>query len=328
MDPSLKTKLLKQKYRLVGEHGAVKVCHWMRQKLFYNKACYKENFYGISCHRCLQLTPALNSCTQACQFCWRYQGFDSFDFSTGEVTRPVEFLDRAIEQHRKLINGFKGDPRCSQERFREALNPNQVAISLSGEPLLYPYINELIAECRRRGMSTFVVSNGTTPDVLENMTIFPTQLYITIAAPNKDVYNMLCRPVREDNWELLLRTLKMLPHLKKKTRTAIRHTLVDGLNIGGESGGDTVTDMNFLKQYAELDKMAEPDFIEPKGYVFVGYSRKRLSISNMPSHKKISDFAQKLASLTGYQWAGEQEGSRVVVLKHPLSELRIRPEQV
>ena len=324
MDAELKAKLLKQKYRLIGEHGAVKVCHWMRQKLFFNKACYKENFYGVSSHRCLQLTPALNSCTQSCRFCWRYQGFETFDFRTGEVIDPVEFLDRAIEQHRKLINGFKGDPRCSQELFKEALEPNQVAISLSGEPLLYPYINELVRECRRRGMSTFIVTNGTLPDILEKLTDFPTQLYVTVAAPNPEVYKSLCRSMVEDGWERLLRTLRMMPYLKKKTRTAIRHTLVDGINMGGDAGGDVVSSEEYIRQYAELDRWAEPDFIEPKGYVFVGYSRQRLAISNMPSHNKIRDFSEKLARTIGYQWAGEQAGSRVVVLKHPEAELRIK----
>ena len=32
--------------------------------------CYKHQFYGISSHRCVQMTPTLR-CNQRCLFCWR-----------------------------------------------------------------------------------------------------------------------------------------------------------------------------------------------------------------------------------------------------------------
>jgi len=101
-------------------------------------------------------------------------------------------------------------------------------------------------------------------------------------------------------WEKLNETLELLPSLD--TRTVIRHTLVKGWNLGYE------------KEYAKLIEKAEPWFIEPKGYMYVGYSRQRMSMNNMPSHEEIKEFAQKLAELTGYKIEAERGDSRVVLL--------------
>jgi tRNA wybutosine-synthesizing protein 1 len=184
--------------------------------------------------------------------------------------------------------------------FEEARNPNQVAISLAGEPTIYPRLGELIDVCRKRGMTTFLVTNGTFPEALKELDPLPTQLYVTVAAPNEAVYKRLCVPRIADGWSRLMQTLELLPSLG--TRTVIRHTLVQEWNIGWE------------EQYAKLDEVANPLFIEPKGYVFVGESRKRMSISNMPSHKTVQDFASRLASILDIDVLKERPDSRVVLL--------------
>ena len=58
----------------------------------------------------------------------------------------------------------------------------------------------------------------------------------------------------------------------------------------------------------------EPDFVEVKGYMFLGSSRGRLNRSNAPSHREIRAFSEKLASLTGYYLLDEQVESRVTLL--------------
>ena len=298
--------LNKQQYRTFGGHAAVKICHWMRQSLLRHRCCYKEEFYGIRSHRCLQMTPVVNQCTHSCLFCWRVQGFES---DVAEWMEPEHMLDSCITQHRLLISGFKGDPRCSPEMFKEAWNPNQIAISLAGEPTLYPHLGELIDVCKRRGMTTFLVTNGTFPEALENLDPLPTQLYVTVAAPNEEIYKRLCAPRIEGGWSRLRRTLELLPSLG--TRTVVRHTLVQDWNIGWE------------EQYARLDESADPLFIEPKGYVFVGDSRKRMSISNMPSHKTVKDFASRLASILALDVLRERSDSRVVLLGQSTTDLRV-----
>ena len=299
--------LQRQQYRLIGESGAVKLCHWMRQKLLFGRPCYKEEFYGIQCHRCLQLTPAVNVCNFRCLFCWRFHGMTGFG-SAGH-TDPEELLDKAIAEQRFLVSGFKGDPRCDKRLWEEARKPTQVAISLSGEPTLYPDLGDFIALCKRRGMTTFLVTNGSVPKAIAGLSTMPTQLYVTVAAPNKDLFERLCVPQFPRAWENLMETLELLPSLS--TRTVIRHTLVQGWNLGWE------------EEYASLDKIADPMFIEPKGYVFVGDSRTRMTIDNMPSHGSVREFSDRLALKTGMKFLGEREDSRVVVLARPGSKLRI-----
>ncbi|MFV2040427.1 MAG: 4-demethylwyosine synthase TYW1, partial [Candidatus Hydrothermarchaeales archaeon] len=59
MDEETRRLLKSQKYHLVGGHSAVKGCHWLKESLVRGRECYKAKFYGISSHRCLQMTPAV-----------------------------------------------------------------------------------------------------------------------------------------------------------------------------------------------------------------------------------------------------------------------------
>lgn len=307
MDEAYRDTLIKQQYRLYKDHAAVKLCHWMKESMLRGRHCYKQDFYGIQSHRCLQMTPALNECDQRCSFCWRVQ---EHDFEVRDWAEPKEMLDGLIEQQRKLVSGFKGDPRCDPVRFEEARNPNQVAISLAGEPITYPYLSDFIKECHSRHMSTFLVTNGTYPDRLEALDELPMMLYVTVAAPNEQIYKRVCRPKEPDCWQRLMRTLELLPSLD--TRTVIRHTLVKNENFG------------WVDDYARLDRIADPDLVEPKGYVFVGGSRNRLTIDCMPSFAEIRDFSGQLGSRIGMSIINEREDSRVVLLGTPGMETDVR----
>ena len=300
MDQRYRDLLTKQQYRLHKDHAAVKLCHWMRQSLIYGRSCYKQDFYGIQSHRCLQMTPALNECDHMCQFCWRIQ---EHDFEVDDWAEPREMLDALIAHQRKLITGFNGDDRCSAGKYEESREPNMVAISLAGEPIRYPYLSDFIKECHSRKMMTFMVTNGTYPDELENLDTLPRQLYVTVAAPDEAVYKRTCRPKISDGWERIMRTLDLLPSLD--TRTVIRHTLVKDLNFG------------WIDDYAKLDRRGDPDLIEPKGYVFVGGSRTRLSMSNMPSHEEILDFSRGLGEAVGMEVLKQKPDSRVTLLGRP-----------
>ena len=310
MDPDSRKILLRQQYRLVGpsQHSAVKLCHWMRQKLLHGRPCYKEDFYGIRSHRCLQLTPAVSSCNHSCLFCWRFHP----EGGEGAALQddPELIVEQALVAQRALLSGFKGDARCDKGLFKEALEPNQAAISLSGEPTLYPKLGGLIEVLKKRGFTTFVVTNGTLPKALERLDPLPTQLYVTVAAPNEEVYRKLCVPRMPNGWGLLRQTLELLPSLS--TRTVIRHTLVEGWNVGWED------------DYARLDAMAEPLFIEPKGYVFVGDSRSKMSVRSMPTHERVLLFSERIMkALPGYALYKERADSRVVALTRDVSRAKI-----
>ena len=149
-------------------------------------------------------------------------------------------------------------------------------------------------------MTTFLVTNGTRPDVLSDMDHLPSQLYVSVDAPTEEVYGNLCKPVEPGLWDRIVESLELMPSLD--TRTVARHTLVRNWN------------MNDIEGYARLISVAEPDFIEAKGYVFVGYSRLRMTIDNMPSHDEVRAFASRMEDATGYVVAQEKPDSRVVVL--------------
>ncbi len=300
MNPELQKILQRQHYAIIGKHSGVKLCHWMKQSLLFGRQCYKQTFYGINSHQCLQMTPTITHCTQMCLFCWRFQNFTEKELH--DFDDPGYILENAIQAQKKLITGFKGDPRCDQMKWKEANKPNMLACSLSGEPTLYPRLGEFFELCHRKGITTFLVSNGTTPEVLERLSTLPRQLFISLVAPTEALYKKLCAPLIPNGWEKIQQTLALLPSLD--TRTVIRHTLVYGWNM----------DEKHIDSYAKLDAAAQPAFIEPKGYVFVGSSRNRLHFSNMPHHDQIRNFGQKLAEKIGYTQVLEKEDSLVVLL--------------
>jgi tRNA wybutosine-synthesizing protein 1 len=300
MNPELQKILKRQHYAIIGKHSGVKLCHWMKQSLLFGRQCYKQTFYGISSHRCLQMTPAITHCTQMCLFCWRFQNFTEKELL--DIDDPEYILEHAIEAQKKLITGFKGDPRCDQKKWKEANEPNMLACSLSGEPTLYPDLGEFFKLCHRKGITTFLVTNGTMPEAIEKLDTLPTQLFVSIVAPTQELYKNLCAPLIPNGWDKIQQTLELLPSLN--TRTVIRHTLVHGWNM----------DEKHIEAYAKLDTKASPTFIEPKGYVFVGSSRNRLHFSNMPTHEQIKNFGQKLAAQIGYEQIMEKADSLVVLL--------------
>ena len=70
------------------------------------------------------------------------------------------------------------------ERFEEALQPRHCALSLVGEPIIYPEINAFLDYMHSQRLSTFMVSNAQFPDAIENLRPV-TQLYVSIDAGNE-----------------------------------------------------------------------------------------------------------------------------------------------
>lgn len=285
---TLKERLEKHQYRL-KKHAAVKICHYTKSAIRGGDVCYKQLFYGIKSHRCMQMTPCYGWCNHACRFCWRPI---EESLPEPEWREPEEFMPALIEQQRKLLSGFKGE---FPEKWKEAQEPNQVAISLAGEPTLYPYLPELIEWCRKRGKSTFVVSNGTMPERLALLS--PTQLYMTLPAPDEESYKKTCQA---NFWNQILASLQLFPSLD--VRKVIRLTLAKGLN------------MKEPAHYAKLISLAQPDYVEVKAYMNVGFSIYRMEREAMPSFAEIESFAQKLAEELGYKVTDSFETSRVVLL--------------
>jgi len=300
MDDTLKKTLEKQQYYLAGSHSAVKVCSWTKKSLRDEGVCYKEKFYGIKSHRCIQMTPCF-TCDLECIFCWRNMESHTGIKMDGKIDDPQDIMDNCIKGQKKLLNGFPGNKKINMEKFKESQIPNQWAISLTGEPTIYPRLNELIKLLKKRNDSIFIVSNGMFPDKLRSIEP-PTNLYLSLDAPNQAIFNEVDRPTQTDAWDKLNQSLSILNDLKKKTTTVIRITLVKGYN-----------DID-LRGYAELIKKADPNFVEVKAYMFIGSSRLRLTIDNMPRHEEVKEFSEKLAKELGWIISDESEPSRVCLL--------------
>ena len=296
--------LHRQKYHLVGNHSAVKRCRWLYNSIVQDRTCYKQKFYGIKSHRCLQMSPSLFHCTLGCVFCWRAQSGDH-NLRWDETRLPTwddpeTIIDGCIREQKRILTGYKATPNADQTKCLEATTPKHAAISLTGEPTLYPHLDGLISGFHKRGFTTFLVSNGTVPEALSNLIEEPTQLYISVSAFDEKKFSQVCRPHAQDAWKKLNESLELLPSFK--CPTVIRFTLARHLNL------------EHPKLFAELVKKANPTYLEPKAYMYLGFSRLRLDFSNMPTHKEIKDFGAQLSTELGYNMLDEAPDSRVVLL--------------
>ncbi|RLI93058.1 MAG: 4-demethylwyosine synthase TYW1 [Candidatus Altiarchaeales archaeon] len=306
----VKKVLQHQHYHIVGEHSAVKLCYWTKRSILNRGYCYKQKFYGIQSHRCLQMSPAVAWCTQRCLFCWRNVE-QTLGIKLDRFDDPSEIIENSIMAQRQLLSGYGGIPdRINEKKFDEAQNPNQVAISLSGEPTIYPRISELIEEFNRRDFTTFLVTNGTLPERLESLDPLPTQLYLSLDAPDEEIYKRVCNPIIPDGWRKINETLNIFPSLN--TRRVIRLTAIKGLN------------MLKVEKYSKLIRIAEPDFVEVKAYMFLGGSRRRLTLGNMPSFDDVRRFSEELSEELGYGIKDQKEDSRVVLLTRDSCNIKIK----
>ena len=263
-------KLQKMGYRFAGKHyhAATKICHWTKKSILDDGVCYKEKFYGIKSHRCLQMSPSVPFCHQQCLFCWRDLSNTDFEWK-GDYDEPKDIIDGCVEAQRNLLCGFFD-------------------------------IGSLISEFNHRNFTTFLVSNGLTPNRLKNLEEDPTQLYLSLDAPEEETYKSLCRPQIEGAWDLLNTSLEYMSSLN--CRRVIRITAVNNKN------------MFDFKGYANLIDKANPDFVEIKAYMFVGYSRQRLELDNMPMFSEVKQFAESIGELCGREIINESMDSRVVLL--------------
>lgn len=305
MIPEKLRKILeKQRYKIVGNHSAAKLCLWTRKSIKSGgkEHCYKEKFYkdlGIKSHRCLQCSPAVTFCSLKCSFCWRMTELTT-GFSISKEDEPEFLVENFIEAQRKLLTGLGGVPH-DEKYLKEAYMPGNVAISLSGEPFCYSKLSELIKEFHKKDMVTFLVTNGTFPERIKNLETLPSQFYVSLCSNSKEMFEKVQNPIMPDAWEKLNKSLGLLPEIK--TRKVIRLTLVKDLN------------MKEPEKYAKLISKARPDFVEVKSFMSVGFSRLRIPYDKMPLHSEIKEFSEKLADSLGYKIADEKTDSRVVLLK-------------
>jgi len=300
--PLLRKSLTKQGYKLIGSHSGVKICRWTKAMLRGRGGCYKHTFYGIESHRCMETTPSL-ACANKCVFCWRHHSNPVGTEWKWQMDPPQMILDGALENHYKMIRQMKGVPGVLPEKLEEGLAVQHCALSLVGEPIMYPEINEFVRLLHAKGISSFLVTNAQFPDAIRDMEPC-TQLYVSIDASTKEALKAIDRPLHKDFWERFIASLKQLA--LKGQRTVYRLTLVKGWNA------------EEMQNYANLVALGNPDFIEIKGVTYCGTSKaSKLTMENVPWHEEVVHFVSQLADrLPDYKISCEHEHSNCVLLTH------------
>lgn len=308
--PGISQQLKKAKYG-VADHSTVELCHWTKKSFKHEGSCYKHKFYGISTHRCMEFSPAGMHCENRCVYCWRPMEFyDSLKMEPEKVSEPKEILTKLMEERKKLIMGYYGDSRNDKQRLDESLLPSHYAISLSGEPTMYPKLPELIKYLKslEATKSIFLVTNGQEPDMIQRLQdedALPTQLYLSTNAADYDSFLRINRPKYDDSWQRWNKTLEMLKHLD--TRTVLRITLIRDYNDQKE----------MIPAFASMLKQASPHFIEIKSYMHIGRSTNRLEHSNMLEMDEVRKFSEEVAKHSQiFSIMDESLVSRIVILQN------------
>jgi len=298
--------LAKQGYRIVGNHSAIKVCHWTKQAIRGNGTCYKHRFYGINSWQCIQATVTLDICNLRCNHCWR-----DIDYNP----KNVKFLDDPkvivkgfVEEHKKVLMGFYGSDKPDKKRLEESTKPKHVALSLTGDACMYQRLPELIDEIHANGMTSFLVTNGTFTSMIEKLINHqPTQLYITLPAPNEETYDIVCNPLGPGGWQRILKSISLLKNFK---RSVIRLTLAKGINFINP------------EEYAKILNNNNFDYLELKSAMPIGGAMYRMSHEQMPKHEEIRKFAEEIENFTDLNIIDEQPESNVVLMSKKNNEER------
>ena len=310
ISPSTKSRLEKAKYG-VFNHSAVEICHWTKKALLSEGTCYKHKFYGISTHRCMEMTPAAMNCENRCVYCWRPAEFyDTLHMPEDLVDEPDAIVKNLLHERYRLIVGYYGNQKADKNKIDESLLPEHYAISLSGEPTMYPKLPQLIKYLKtlENTKSIFLVTNGQEPEMLKklvNENALPTQIYLSTNASNRKMFNIINRPRYKDAWQRWNDSLLLLS--KMNTRTVIRVTLIRGYN---ESLG-------YMNEFAEILRIGNPHFIELKSYMHIGMSTSRLEKSSMLEMNEVREYSVELKKyLDNFTIMDESEISRVMVLQN------------
>ncbi|CAH6718375.1 S-adenosyl-L-methionine-dependent tRNA 4-demethylwyosine synthase [[Candida] jaroonii] len=303
--------LTKQGYTIVGSHSGVKICRWTKSALRGRGSCYKFAFYGIKSHLCMETTPSL-ACSNKCVFCWRH-GTNPVAKSNWRwvLDPPEKVLEGALAGHYKKIKQMRGVPGIQMDRFEEAFRVRHCALSLVGEPIFYPHINEFVEMLHEQEISSFLVCNAQHPDNLAKLSKI-TQLYVSIDAPNRTDLRKIDRPLNSDFWERMMSCLDILRTVQSHQRTVFRLTLVKGFN------------MDEVKGYADMVERAQPSQIEVKGATFCGSSNANgnpLTMQNIPFYEECKIFVESLtAELKSrglkYNIAAEHAHSCCILIAH------------
>lgn len=259
----------------------------------------------------MEFSPAGMYCENRCIYCWRPMEFyEAAKMDEKNVAEPPQMMKKLMDERRKLIMGHYGDESKNVQKLDESLHPTHYAISLSGEPTMYPKLPRLIKYLRglEATKSIFLVTNGQEPDMIKRLAdedALPTQIYLSANAADRDSFMRINQPRYKDSWERWNRTCDMLRDLD--TRTVIRITLIQNYNTGDD----------MILPFARMLAKSDVHFVEIKSYMHIGRSINRLERDNMLEMHQVREFAGKIARSCGmFSIMDESVPSRIVVLQN------------
>jgi tRNA wybutosine-synthesizing protein 1 len=175
---------------------------------------------------------------------------------------------------------------------------------------MYPKLPSLIRYLKtlENTKSIFLVTNGQEPEMLQRLIdeeSLPTQLYLSTNASNKKMFTLVNRPRYRDAWDRWQKSLELLTQMD--TRTVLRMTMIRNFN----------NSKNYIEEFADLMRRANPHFIEIKSYMHIGMSTQRLENSDMLEMDEIRSYSHSLCQyLETFSLMDESEISRIVVLQN------------
>lgn len=213
-------------------------------------------------------------------FCWRHHKNPVGKEWRWKTDDPHYIVEEAVKTHVSMIKEAKGIPGVQMDRWKEALTVRHCALSLVGEPIMYPRIDELLSDLHSRKISTFLVTNGQHPAAIGSLRPI-TQLYVSVDAPTEESLIAIDRPLFQDAWDRLKQSLVSLKD--KGQRTVARLTVVKGWNFDEIEG------------YAKLIALGKVSLVEVKGVTFCGKSdASNLNMSNTPWHHEVVQLTKTL----------------------------------
>ncbi len=186
--------LTKQGYAIVRTHSGVKICRWTKSALRGRGSCYKFSFYGINSHQCMETTAVAVVLEQVRLLLAPRNQPGRHDVAVGRRPSGPDIRWRQGEPTTRRSRRCAASPGVRAERYAEAMRIRHCALSLVGEPIFYPHINEFLALLHGERISSFLVCNAQHPDQLAALK-HVTQLYVSIDASNKDSLRKIDRPL-------------------------------------------------------------------------------------------------------------------------------------
>jgi len=236
--------------------------------------------------------------------------YENMKMDSKNVAEPSEIMSKLMEERRTLIMGHYGDSRSDKKLLDESLKPSHYAISLSGEPTMYPKLPGLIKYLKslKETKSIFLVTNGQEPEMIKRLQdedALPTQLYLSTNAADYESFLKINKPKYEDSWQRWNTTLGMLKNLD--TRTVLRITLIRDYNYKKE----------MIPAFAKMLNQSSPNFVEIKSYMHIGRSTNRLDRENMLEMEEVKKFSEDVAKQSKvFSVMDESYVSRIVVLQN------------